>query len=82
MAHNTKGFLRTLPEIKIGTKIQVNTVYGKYTYTVYETKIVKQTDLEAVPIQKEKEILMLYTCYPVNSIGHATSRFITYSSLD
>ena len=82
MGHNTKNFLRKLPEIKIGTKIQVNTVYGNYTYTVYDTKIVSQTEIEAAPVQGEKEILMLYTCYPVNSIGHATHRFITYSSLD
>ncbi len=82
MAHNTSGFLRKLPEIKVGTKIKIETVYGDYTYTVDETKIVHQTETDAVPVQKEKEILMLYTCYPVNSIGHATHRFITYSSLD
>ena len=82
MAHNTEGFLRKLPEIEIGTKIKINTVYGEYTYTVYETKIVPQEDLEAAYIQDEKEILILYTCYPVNSIGHATQRFMTYSSLD
>lgn len=82
MGHNTKGFLRRLQEIQKGAKIQINTGYGNYTYTVYETKIVPQTELDAVPVQKEEEILMLYTCYPVNSIGHATSRFIVYASLD
>ena len=82
MAHNTKGFLRRLPEIQIGTKIQINTVYGEYTYTVYETKIVPGTETSAVPVQHDEEILMLYTCYPVNSIGHAKNRFITYSKLD
>ena len=82
MAHNTKGFLRRLPEIQVGTKIQINTVYGEYTYTVYETKIVPGTETSAVPVQHDEEILMLYTCYPVNSIGHAKNRFITYSKLD
>ena len=82
MAHNTNGFFRRLPEIQIGTKIQINTVYGEYTYTVYETKIVPGTELSAVPVQHDEEILMLYTCYPVNSIGHAKNRFITYSKLD
>ena len=82
MAHNTKGFLRSLPEIQVGTKIQLNTVYGNYTYTVYETKIVPGTETSAVPVQHDEEILMLYTCYPVNSIGHAKNRFITYSKLD
>lgn len=82
MGHNTSGFLRELSEIEIGTKIQMQTVYGDYTYTVYETKIVPQEQLDAVPVQKEKEILMLYTCYPINSIGHATKRFIVYANLD
>lgn len=82
MAHNTSGFLRKLPEIELGTKIHISTSYGKYTYTVNETKIVHMSEIEAVDIQDEKEQLILYTCYPVNSIGHATNRFITYSSLD
>ncbi len=82
MAHNTRGFLRKLPEIQLGTKIKIEAVYGNYTYTVYDTKVVHQTETDAVPVQKEKEILMLYTCYPVNSIGHATHRFIAYASLD
>ena len=82
MGHNTSGFLRKLPEIEIGTKIEINAVYGDYTYTVYDTKVVPQTQLDAVPVQREQEILMLYTCYPVNSIGHAKNRFIVYASLD
>ena len=82
MAHNTSGFLRSLPDIQIGTKIHISTSYGEYTYTVYETQIVHMSEVEAVDIQEEKEQLVLYTCYPVNSIGHATNRFITYSSLD
>ena len=65
MAHDTGGFL-------------------KYLYTVneiYETKIVDQSDTSAVYLQEDEEILMLYTCYPSNSIGHATHRFVTYSKL-
>lgn len=82
MGHNTSGFLRKLPEIEMGTKIEIEAVYGDYTYTVYDTKVVPQTQLDSVPVQKEQEILMLYTCYPVNSIGHAKNRFIAYASLD
>ena len=29
--------------------------------------------------QKDKEILMLYTCYPVNGLGHKTDRFVVYA---
>ncbi len=81
MGHNTKGMLRELPQIKNGEKIIIETTYGIYTYEVYETGVVEQTKLDAVQIQREKEILMLYTCYPVNSIGHAKNRFIVYANL-
>ena len=79
MGHNNSGYLRRLPEIKLGTKIQIKATYGTFTYVVYDTKIVPQEKLDAVPIQDEEEILMLYTCYPVNSIGHAKNRFIVYA---
>lgn len=81
MGHNTSGMLRELPQIQNGAKIIIETTYGVYTYEVYQTRVVEQTQLDAVEIQREKEILMLYTCYPVNSIGHAKNRFITYANL-
>lgn len=81
MGHNTDKFLKKLPEIVNGDIIIIETVYGKYTYEVYETKIVNKYDLAAAPLQRDKEILMLYTCYPVNGLGHATQRFMTYANL-
>lgn len=81
MAHNTKGYLYDLSKIEIGAEIVIETNYGKFTYEVYETKIVHKTEVEAIKIQNEEEILDLYTCYPVNTFGHATQRFIVYSKL-
>lgn len=81
MAHNTKGFLRELPQIQNGAQIVIETNYGIYTYEVYDTRVVEQTQLDAIEISRDEERLMLYTCYPVNSIGHAKNRFIVYSKL-
>lgn len=81
MGHNTRGFLRELPQIQIGAQIIIETNYGIYTYEVYDTSVVEQTKLDAIEISRDEEKLMLYTCYPVNSIGHAKNRFITYSKL-
>lgn len=81
MGHNTKGFLRELPQIQNGAQIIIETNYGIYTYEVYDTRVVEQTQLDAIEISRDEEKLMLYTCYPVNSIGHAKNRFITYSNL-
>lgn len=81
MGHNTRGFLRELPQIQNGAQIIIETSYGIYTYEVYDTRVVEQTKLDAIEISRDEERLMLYTCYPVNSIGHAKNRFITYSKL-
>ncbi len=81
MAHDTSGFLKYLYTVNIGDTIEIETTYGRFVYEIYETKIVHQSETDAVYAQREEEILMLYTCYPSDSIGHATHRFITYSKL-
>lgn len=79
--HNFKTFLAELPDAKIGDKIILETSYGTFTYDIYDTKIVKETAVDEVPVQKEKEILMLYTCWPINNIGHASERYVVYANL-
>ena len=69
--HNFKTFLVNLPKVNLGDKIQLETTYGTFNYDVYDTQIVEETDVDKVPIQEEKEILMIYTCWPINNIGHA-----------
>ena len=81
MAHNTRGYLYNLSDIEIGDKIVINTNYGKFTYEVEETKIVPETQVEAASVSHGEEVLVLYTCYPTNTFGHATKRFMTYSKL-
>ena len=81
MAHDTAGFLKYLYTIKDNSIIEIETTYGKFKYQLYETKIIHQSEAEALFLQDNEEILILYTCYPSNSIGHATHRFVTYSKL-
>lgn len=81
MAHNTIGYLYNLSDIEIGANIVITTTYGKFTYKVEETKIVPETQVDAVSVSHGEEMLILYTCYPTNTFGHATKRFITYSKL-
>lgn len=79
--HNFKSFLANLPKAKIGDIISLETIYGDFKYKIYDTKIVQETDVKEVPVQKEKEILMIYTCYPINNIGHASQRYVVYADL-
>lgn len=81
MGHNFKTMLRNFSELKIGDIINVTTTYGEYNYRIYDMRILNETDVDQAPIQKEKEIFMIYTCYPFNNIGYAYQRYMVYSEL-
>ena len=77
--HNDRGFLYHLPDVKIGDEIIIKAVYGTFTYKIEDTKIINHSDNDAFPFYRDQELLMIYTCYPVNTIGHKTNRFVVYA---
>ena len=79
MGHNYSRLLGKLPNVKIGDSVQVVTNYGEFNYTIYNTQVVEETETNKVPIQADKEILMIYTCWPINNIGYATERYVVYA---
>jgi len=79
MGHNYKTFLKKLPEVKNGDEIKIETSYGDFSYKVYDSKVVGEYETDAAPIQNEEEILIIYTCWPINNIGHASERYLVYA---
>ena len=79
MGHNSKTFLYNLPEVNKDDIIEINTTYGDFTYKVYDTRIINLEEVDELEIQNEKEILMLYTCYPVDTFGDKKERFVVYA---
>lgn len=82
MGHNSKKMFRRFSELQIGNEIQVTTSYGEFNYKIYDMQLIKETEVDKLPIQREKEILMVYTCYPFNNIGYATQRYVVYAELE
>ena len=82
MGPNSKNMFRRFSELQLGDEIKVTTSYGEYTYKIYDMQLIKETDVDKLPVQKEKEILMVYTCYPFNNIGYATQRYVVYAELE
>lgn len=80
-AHNSKEHFMYLPKLKEGDEIILDTIYGTYTYQMISSKIIKDTDTKSLPIQTDKELLMMYTCYPVATIGHKNKRYVVYARL-
>lgn len=79
MGHNSKKVFRRFSELQIGDEIKVTTTYGEYNYKIYDMQLINETDIDKVPIQRDEEILMVYTCYPFNNIGYATQRYVVYA---
>ena len=48
----------------------------------YNRKRLTKTELEKLPIQKQQELLMVYTCYPFNNFGYTTQRYVVYAELE
>ena len=82
MGHNSAKVFRRFSELQIGNEIKVTTSYGEFNYKIYDMQLIKETEIDKLPIQKEKEILMVYTCYPFNNIGYATQRYVVYAELE
>ena len=82
MGHNSKKMFRSFSELQKGNEIEVTTTYGDFKYKIYDMQLIKETDVDKLPIQEEKEILMVYTCYPFNNIGYATQRYVVYAELE
>lgn len=82
MGHNSKSIFRRFSELQIGNEIKVKTSYGEFKYKIYDMQIVKETEKDKLPIQNEREILMVYTCYPFNNIGYTTQRYVVYANLE
>lgn len=81
MGHNYKTMLRRFSDLQIDDIINITTDYGEFNYKIYDMRILNETDVDQAPIQKEKEIFMIYTCYPFNNIGYATQRYMVYAEL-
>ena len=41
----------------------------------------EENETDKLPIQKDKEILMIYTCYPFVYVGYTTQRYVVYAEL-
>lgn len=79
MGHNNRNMLYDLPKIKNDAIIEIDTTYGTFKYKVYKTEIINMYDVDKLTIQQKEEILMLYTCYPVETLGDKKDRFVVFA---
>jgi sortase A len=81
-AHNRRDYFKYLPKLAIGDKIIFKTDYGTFTYSVTSGRVMEKDELEKIDINKNEELLVLYTCYPVDAIGLTNQRYVVNAVLD
>lgn len=78
-AGHTGTFFRGLGDVQPGMEIRVTTYYGEYVYEVTETAVHEATDDTSYDFSRTDENLILYTCYPFDSLGYTPFRFFVYA---
>lgn len=76
--HNDSGYFDKILDLKDGDKVNLKTSYGDFVYTVESSKIVNENDDSAFPVQTDRELLIMYTCYPLG-VGKKTERYVVYA---
>ena len=78
----TTGHNYKFPEVenvKVGDLIKITTSYGIYQYKVSDIKILDQAQYNSFSVNKDKEQLIYYTCYPFNALGSISTRYFIYA---
>ena len=79
IAGHCASFFSTLGSAQIGDLIKIETTYGTYTYKITETVVKKATDPTAYDPTKTDNSIVLYTCYPFNTIISVDERYFVYA---
>lgn len=79
VAGHNNTYFNGLKTVKKGDIIKINTSYGNYEYKITKTAIRDHEDKKAYDLSADYENLILYTCYPFDSLGLTNERFFVYA---
>lgn len=78
-SHNTT-FFKPLRIVEVGDIFTFKTNYGIYQYEVTHTQVADHQDSNAYDLQKQEEELIMYTCYPFETLATTkTDRLFVYA---
>lgn len=75
--HNGSHF-KQLKEFEIGDHVIMDTDYGHFVYEVTDMEIMAATDFDSAVLDKQEEFLIMYCCYPFDSLS-TEDRYFVYA---
>lgn len=79
--HNGTIF-KQLKYVEIGDIVEIETSYGLYHYEVVNTEIVNVEKWDVSLLDRDEELLMMYTCYPFDQLNVPDRYFVYARFLD
>ena len=81
--HNTGTFANLL-NAEIDDEIEITTLYGNYIYRITDLQILKYNDNRVLDALKDQDTsqLILYTCYPLFSMGSSDQRVFVFAQYE
>ncbi|WP_341979175.1 class D sortase [Rossellomorea oryzaecorticis] len=76
LAGHRDTVFKSMGEIEKGDTLSIQMESGTHQYEVFETFIVKETDLSVLQPTSPEEILTLSTCYPFEYLSSTEERYI------
>lgn len=73
--HNGTHF-KQLRYFEKGDHVQIDTEYGSFVYEVYDTETMAYYDFDAAILDREEELLIMYCCYPFDSLSTDIRYFV------
>ena len=62
-------YFKEIELLEVGDEVIITNIWGTLTYVVTEIKIINPNDVNAILIQKDKDMITLLTCHPYASGG-------------
>lgn len=75
--HNGTHFYQ-LRNMKKDDIVSIKTTYGDYQYQIYDMKIMHKNEFDTSQLQDKEEYLIMYCCYPFNSLD-TDDRYFVYA---
>ena len=79
IAGHNNTYFNGLKYAKEGQIVKIRTNYGNYTYEITGMKITDNQDRSAYDLNKNEENLIMYTCYPFDTLGLTDLRAFIYA---
>ena len=79
IAGHNNTYFNGLKHAKEGQIVKIRTNYGNYKYEITGIKITDNQDRSAYDLDKNEENLIMYTCYPFDTLGLTDQRAFVYA---